>query len=104
MSSEDFDMNDSTWMSADPHLASSLSPNQEESMRSPQNLHSQEDGECPLAAAGRALIVLSGLRVLQVTLGVSLLYLKAGVVSVSAVPTAPERAGCSLMQSPQARG
>lgn len=50
MSSEDFDMNDSTWMSADPHLASNLSPSQEERMRSPQNLHSQEDGECPLAA------------------------------------------------------
>uniref|UniRef100_A0A8C6F1Y8 Nucleolar protein 4 like n=1 Tax=Monodon monoceros TaxID=40151 RepID=A0A8C6F1Y8_MONMO len=48
VSSEDFDMNDSTWMSADPHLASSLSPSQEESMRSPQNLHSQEDGgACP---------------------------------------------------------
>ncbi|KAM7327078.1 hypothetical protein ACRRTK_013445 [Alexandromys fortis] len=44
VSSEDFDMNDSTWMSADPHLASSLSPSQEERMRSPQNLHSQEDG------------------------------------------------------------
>lgn len=66
MSSEDFDMNDSTWMSADPHLASSLSPNQEERMRSPQNLHSQEDGEYPLAAAGRALIVLSGLHMLWV--------------------------------------
>lgn len=52
MSSEDFDMNDSTWMSADPHLASSLSPSQDERMRSPQNLHSQEDGECPLAASG----------------------------------------------------
>ncbi|XP_028630824.1 nucleolar protein 4-like isoform X2 [Grammomys surdaster] len=38
-------MNDSTWMSADPHLASSLSPNQEERMRSPQNLHSQEDDD-----------------------------------------------------------
>lgn len=50
MSSEDFDMNDSTWMSADPHLASSLSPSQDERMRSPQNLHSQEDGECPLVA------------------------------------------------------
>lgn len=47
MSSEDFDMNDSTWMSADPHLASSLSPSQDERMRSPQNLHSQEDGEYP---------------------------------------------------------
>lgn len=45
VSSEDFDMNDSTWMSADPHLASSLSPSQDERMRSPQNLHSQEDGE-----------------------------------------------------------
>ncbi|KAJ1076805.1 hypothetical protein K5549_010123 [Capra hircus] len=44
VSSEDFDMNDSTWMSADPHLASSLSPSQDERMRSPQNLHSQEDG------------------------------------------------------------
>lgn len=52
MSSEDFDMNDSTWMSADPHLASSLSPSQDERMRSPQNLHSQEDGECPLVAGG----------------------------------------------------
>lgn len=52
MSSEDFDMNDSTWMSADPHLASSLSPSQEERMRSPQNLHSQEDGECPFVAGG----------------------------------------------------
>lgn len=98
MSSEDFDMNDSTWMSADPHLASSLSPNQEERMRSPQNVHSQEDGECPLAAA-HALGCGT-----QVTLGVSLLCLKAGVVSISAVPTAPERAGCSLMQSPQAGG
>ncbi|PNJ57394.1 LOW QUALITY PROTEIN: NOL4L isoform 7 [Pongo abelii] len=36
-------MSDSTWMSADPHLASSLSPSQDERMRSPQNLHSQED-------------------------------------------------------------
>lgn len=52
VSSEDFDMNDSTWMSADPHLASSLSPSQDERMRSPQNLHSQEDGECPLGAGG----------------------------------------------------
>ncbi|KAL8179890.1 UNVERIFIED_CONTAM: Nucleolar protein 4-like, partial [Gekko kuhli] len=43
VSSEDFDMNDSTWMSADQHLNSSLSPSQEEGMRSPQNLHSQED-------------------------------------------------------------
>ena len=47
MSSEDFDMNDSTWISADQHLNSSLSPSQDESMRSPQNLHGQEDGECP---------------------------------------------------------
>uniref|UniRef100_A0ABI0NLD8 Nucleolar protein 4 like n=1 Tax=Bos taurus TaxID=9913 RepID=A0ABI0NLD8_BOVIN len=38
-------MNDSTWMSADPHLASSLSPSQDERMRSPQNLHSQEDDD-----------------------------------------------------------
>ncbi|XP_069863140.1 nucleolar protein 4-like isoform X1 [Dipodomys merriami] len=45
VSSEDFDMNDSTWMSADPHLASSLSPRQDERMRSPQNLHSQEDDD-----------------------------------------------------------
>lgn len=52
MSSEDFDMNDSTWMSADPHLASSLSPSQDERMRSPQNLHSQEDGECLSVADG----------------------------------------------------
>ncbi|XP_069351496.1 nucleolar protein 4-like isoform X1 [Eulemur rufifrons] len=45
VSSEDFDMNDSTWMSADPHLASSLSPSQDERMRSPQNLHSQDDDD-----------------------------------------------------------
>ncbi|XP_052577495.1 nucleolar protein 4-like [Peromyscus californicus insignis] len=45
VSSEDFDKNDSTWMSADPHLASNLSPNQEERMWSPQNLHSQEDDD-----------------------------------------------------------
>ncbi|NXU77559.1 NOL4L protein, partial [Oreotrochilus melanogaster] len=44
VSSEDFDMNDSTWISADQHLNSSLSPSQDESMRSPQNLHGQEDG------------------------------------------------------------
>lgn len=61
MSSEDFDMNDSTWMSADPHLASSLSPSQDERMRSPQNLHSQEDGECPLVAAGERLCRAAGL-------------------------------------------
>lgn len=40
-------MSDSTWMSAEPHLASSLSPSQDERMRSPQNLHGHEDGECP---------------------------------------------------------
>lgn len=55
VSSEDFDMSDSTWMSADPHLASSLSPSQDERMRSPQNLHSQEDGECPLVAVEEGL-------------------------------------------------
>uniref|UniRef100_A0A803TWE9 Uncharacterized protein n=1 Tax=Anolis carolinensis TaxID=28377 RepID=A0A803TWE9_ANOCA len=38
-------MSDSTWMSADQHLNSSLSPSQAEGMRSPQNIHSQEDGE-----------------------------------------------------------
>uniref|UniRef100_A0A493TRT6 Nucleolar protein 4 like n=1 Tax=Anas platyrhynchos platyrhynchos TaxID=8840 RepID=A0A493TRT6_ANAPP len=47
VSSEDFDMNDSTWISADQHLNSSLSPSQDESMRSPQNLHGQEDGVPP---------------------------------------------------------
>lgn len=76
MSSEDFDMNDSTWMSADPHLASSLSPSQEERMRSPQNLHSQEDGECPLGSwqGGRLLFYKRPARApgggTQVTLGV----------------------------------
>ncbi|XP_025897760.1 nucleolar protein 4-like [Nothoprocta perdicaria] len=45
VSSEDFDMNDSTWISADQHLAPSLSPSQDESMRSPQNLHGQEDDD-----------------------------------------------------------
>uniref|UniRef100_A0A2K6MBW5 Nucleolar protein 4 like n=2 Tax=Rhinopithecus TaxID=542827 RepID=A0A2K6MBW5_RHIBE len=54
VSSEDFDMSDSTWMSADPHLASSLSPSQDERMRSPQNLHSQEDGLCLQSSAGAA--------------------------------------------------
>ncbi|KAG8131411.1 hypothetical protein E2320_009346 [Naja naja] len=45
VSSEEFDMNDSTWMSADQQLQASLSPPQEETMRSAQNIHSQEDGE-----------------------------------------------------------
>ncbi|NWW80379.1 NOL4L protein, partial [Climacteris rufus] len=45
VSSEDFDMNDSTWISADQHLNSSLSPSQDESMRSPQNLHGHEDDD-----------------------------------------------------------
>ncbi|KQL12556.1 nucleolar protein 4-like protein [Amazona aestiva] len=45
VSSEDFDMNDSTWISADQHLNSSLSPSQDESMRSPQNLPGHEDGK-----------------------------------------------------------
>ncbi|XP_060627804.2 nucleolar protein 4-like isoform X1 [Anolis sagrei] len=45
VSSEDFDMSDSTWMSADQHLNSSLSPSQAEGMRSPQNIHSQEDDD-----------------------------------------------------------
>uniref|UniRef100_A0A8C0FW79 Nucleolar protein 4 like n=1 Tax=Bubo bubo TaxID=30461 RepID=A0A8C0FW79_BUBBB len=58
VSSEDFDMNDSTWISADQHLNSSLSPSQDESMRSPQNLHGHEDGcetclRCPTSPAGR---------------------------------------------------
>ncbi|KAG8524118.1 Nucleolar protein 4-like [Galemys pyrenaicus] len=47
-------MNESTWMAADPHLASSLSPSQDERMRSPQNLHSQEDGESCGAGRGGA--------------------------------------------------
>lgn len=55
VSSEDFDMNDSTWMSADPHLASSLSPSQDERMRSPQNLHSQEDGKFPAGEVAHGL-------------------------------------------------
>ncbi|XP_063152904.1 nucleolar protein 4-like isoform X2 [Candoia aspera] len=45
VSSEEFDMSDSTWMSADQQLHSSLSPSQEEGMRSPQNIHSQEDDD-----------------------------------------------------------
>ncbi|XP_004585775.1 nucleolar protein 4-like isoform X1 [Ochotona princeps] len=45
VSSGDFDMSDSTWMSAEPHLASSLSPSQDERMRSPQNLHGHEDDD-----------------------------------------------------------
>lgn len=60
VSSEDFDMNDSTWMSADPHLASSLSPSQDERMRSPQNLHSQEDGECSFVASRGRIVSMPG--------------------------------------------
>ncbi|KAB1262203.1 Nucleolar protein 4-like, partial [Camelus dromedarius] len=60
VSSEDFDMNDSTWMSADPHLASSLSPSQDERMRSPQNLHSQEDGIEAICEVPRKMGVGSG--------------------------------------------
>lgn len=76
-------------------------------MRSPQNLHSQEDGECSLAAGSEGPHCPVGdLYMLwvvgpKVTLGVSLLYLKADVVSISAGLTAPERACCSQMQCPQ---
>uniref|UniRef100_A0A8D0E234 Nucleolar protein 4 like n=1 Tax=Salvator merianae TaxID=96440 RepID=A0A8D0E234_SALMN len=45
VSSEDFDMNDSTWVPAEQHLNSGLSPSQEEGMRSPPNIHSQEDDD-----------------------------------------------------------
>ncbi|KFO19758.1 Importin subunit alpha-2 [Fukomys damarensis] len=45
VSSEDFDMRGSTCISADQHLASSLSPSQDKSMKSLQNLHSQEDDD-----------------------------------------------------------
>ncbi|XP_069507118.1 nucleolar protein 4-like isoform X1 [Ambystoma mexicanum] len=41
VSSEEFDMNDSTWLSADQRA----SPSQDERMRSPHNRHSQEDDD-----------------------------------------------------------
>uniref|UniRef100_A0A4W3JD33 Nucleolar protein 4-like protein n=1 Tax=Callorhinchus milii TaxID=7868 RepID=A0A4W3JD33_CALMI len=46
VSSDDFDMSDSTWISADQCVNSDLSPSQEERMHSPQNQQNQEDGEC----------------------------------------------------------
>ncbi|XP_067904469.1 nucleolar protein 4-like b isoform X1 [Heterodontus francisci] len=42
VSSDDFDMSDTTWISADQCVNSDLSPSQEERMHSPQNLHNQE--------------------------------------------------------------
>uniref|UniRef100_A0A2K6MBW9 Nucleolar protein 4 like n=2 Tax=Rhinopithecus TaxID=542827 RepID=A0A2K6MBW9_RHIBE len=54
-------MSDSTWMSADPHLASSLSPSQDERMRSPQNLHSQEDGPHRLSHLSQGLNIICSL-------------------------------------------
>ncbi|XP_048464518.1 nucleolar protein 4-like [Rhincodon typus] len=42
VSSDDFDMSDATWISADQCVNSDLSPSQEERMHSPQNLHNQE--------------------------------------------------------------
>ncbi|XP_038659338.1 nucleolar protein 4-like isoform X5 [Scyliorhinus canicula] len=42
VSSDDFDMSDTTWISADQCVNSDLSPSQEERMHSPHNLHSQE--------------------------------------------------------------
>ncbi|XP_072412896.1 nucleolar protein 4-like b isoform X4 [Chiloscyllium punctatum] len=42
VSSDDFDMSDATWISADQCMNSDLSPSQEERMHSPQNLHNQE--------------------------------------------------------------
>ncbi|XP_051886975.1 nucleolar protein 4-like isoform X2 [Pristis pectinata] len=43
VSSDDFDMSDTTWISADQFVNSS--PSQEEKMHSPQNLHNQEDDD-----------------------------------------------------------
>uniref|UniRef100_A0A5F4WLJ3 Nucleolar protein 4 like n=1 Tax=Callithrix jacchus TaxID=9483 RepID=A0A5F4WLJ3_CALJA len=54
-------MSESTWMSADPHLASSLSPSQDERMRSPQNLHSQEDGPHHLSHLSQGLNIIYSL-------------------------------------------
>uniref|UniRef100_UPI00398E6C07 nucleolar protein 4-like b isoform X1 n=1 Tax=Pristiophorus japonicus TaxID=55135 RepID=UPI00398E6C07 len=45
VSSDDFDMSDTTWISADQCVNSDLSPSQEERMHSPQNLHNQEDDD-----------------------------------------------------------
>ncbi|XP_072918008.1 nucleolar protein 4-like b isoform X3 [Hemitrygon akajei] len=43
VSSDDFDMSDTTWISADQFV--NPSPSQEEKMHSPQNLHNQEDDD-----------------------------------------------------------
>ncbi|XP_078275285.1 nucleolar protein 4-like b isoform X3 [Rhinoraja longicauda] len=45
VSSDDFDMSDTTWISADQFVNSDISPSQEEKMHSPQNLHNQEDDD-----------------------------------------------------------
>eukprot|EP00062_Callorhinchus_milii_P003008 gi/632940017/ref/XP_007883962.1/ PREDICTED: uncharacterized protein C20orf112 homolog [Callorhinchus milii] len=45
VSSDDFDMSDSTWISADQCVNSDLSPSQEERMHSPQNQQNQEDDD-----------------------------------------------------------
>ncbi|XP_066558380.1 nucleolar protein 4-like b isoform X2 [Amia ocellicauda] len=45
VSSEDFDMTDPTWISADPGTTSDLSPSQGERMHSPQNAHKEEDDD-----------------------------------------------------------
>ncbi|KAK6479355.1 nucleolar protein 4-like, partial [Huso huso] len=45
VSSEDFDMTDPTWMSADHGTTTDLSPSQGERMHTPPNRHKEEDGE-----------------------------------------------------------
>ncbi|XP_055508646.1 nucleolar protein 4-like b isoform X2 [Leucoraja erinacea] len=45
VSSDDFDMSNTTWISTDQFVNSDISPSQEEKMHSPQNLHNQEDDD-----------------------------------------------------------
>ncbi|KAJ8257352.1 hypothetical protein GJAV_G00184690 [Gymnothorax javanicus] len=45
VSSEDFDMSDPTWISADHGAASDQSPSHRERMHSPQNAHKEEDDD-----------------------------------------------------------
>ncbi|XP_032897212.1 nucleolar protein 4-like isoform X3 [Amblyraja radiata] len=45
VSSDDFDMSNTTWISTDQFVNSDISPSQEEKMHSPQNPHNQEDDD-----------------------------------------------------------
>lgn len=71
VSSEDFDMSDPTWISADHGPASDLSPpNRRERMHSPQNAHiKEEDGK-------KELLLLLSLSPLISLLSLSLIEMK----------------------------